>query len=335
MEAVLEASMKANGYPSDTTVDIVYPDSSSITVNTSFPAKKYFSGAVFDGAITIRARATIAAGTSSSNVSACLLALNTTKAGALTMTGNSNVNIKGCVAASNSSSSSAINLGGSTSLAAQCLYTAGGISNPSKAITGCASQSTNQPAIADPMASIERPTGTGCKGLPAAQKKGKTVYSAGCYNSNTDLKGEIEFSPGVYILNNTTLKINANATITGTGVTFVLQGSSTLNFNGTATIQLSATSDATSRYKGILFLGDSSGARSHSINGGAASSLEGTVYLPRDNISFSGNSGLGKGCLRLISDTIDITGNSKFSSDCSAEEGASPQSSAVSLRIID
>lgn len=56
IESVLKASMVSNGYPAETTVDVTYPDSSLITVNTSFPAKKYFSGAVFDGAITISAR---------------------------------------------------------------------------------------------------------------------------------------------------------------------------------------------------------------------------------------------------------------------------------------
>lgn len=220
-------------------------------------------------------------------------------------------------------------------MTAQCLYSAGGISNPSKATTACASQSTNQPAVTDPFATIERPVATGCGLLPAPAKKGKTTYSAGCYNGNTDLKGQIEFAPGVYILKDTNLKINANANISGAGVTFVLEGSSTLDFKGNATIVLSPPTSATSKYKGILFLGDNSGARAHSINGNASSSLQGTIYLPNDNVSFSGNSGAGNGCLRLISDTIDMTGNSKFNSDCSAEAALNSSSATADLRIID
>jgi hypothetical protein len=333
IEAVLKKSMIANGYPAATMVKVTYPDASSVTINATFPAQKYFSGAIFSGAVDISAKATIR---SEAEVQpACLLALNPTESGALTFTGSSSVALGGCVAASNSTAGSGISLGGSTSVSADCLASAGGISNPNKSKLKCAAPLTGQSPMPDPYASVDRPASVGCSAMKDPEKKGATKISPGCFNGNTDLKTEIIFEPGVYVLENTSLKINAKANVSGTGVTFVLKGTSTLDFNGSATIDLKAPTSATSAYKDMLFIGDNSGARSHKINGGAGTSMTGAIYLPQDDIKFSGNSGAQSTCLKLVADTIEFTGNTDFKSNCVSSVPTTPSSAQAKLRIVE
>lgn len=123
--------------------------------------------------------------------------------------------------------------------------------------------------------------------------------------------------------------------MSGTGVTFVLKGTSTLDFNGSATIDLKAPTAATSAYKDMLFIGDNSGARSHKINGGAGTSMTGAIYLPEDQIKFSGNSGALATCLKLVADTIEFTGNTDFKSNCVSSAPPTPSSAQAKLRIVE
>jgi hypothetical protein len=60
-----------------------------------------------------------------------------------------------------------------------------------------------------------------------------------------------------------------------------------------------------------------------SINGTSASKLTGFIYAPGAHVFYAGNSNMaGSGdCIRVIGDTIEMTGNSKLAANCNAALG--------------
>ncbi|RUV07157.1 hypothetical protein EOD00_19840, partial [Mesorhizobium sp. M7A.T.Ca.TU.009.01.3.1] len=138
----------------------------------------------------------------------------------------------------------------------------------------------------------------------------------GTYCSGMNLKGNVTLSPGVYVVQGS-FKINANAAITGSGVTIFMSGSSTVSMNGNASVQLSAPTSGS--YSGVLFYGDRTGnSASSTFNGTADSLLTGAIYFPKQQVNYLGNfSGKG-GCTRVVADTIQWSGNSTINQDCSS-----------------
>jgi hypothetical protein len=96
---------------------------------------------------------------------------------------------------------------------------------------------------------------------------------------------------------------------------FFLTNGARLDINGQAQLNLSAATSGT--YSGLLFFGDRSGsAVNHVLNGTSNSVLTGAVYLPNDNLSFSGTSNSASGCTQIIAGTLDLTGNSGIGVNC-------------------
>jgi hypothetical protein len=149
----------------------------------------------------------------------------------------------------------------------------------------------------------------------------------------------VDLKPGTYFLSGD-MKINANAKITGTGVTIVMLGSSSVTMNGNATVQLSApTTGVTS---GILFWGDRANTAtvSNKFNGTASltdptlnSSLTGALYFPTQEVNYLGNfSQPGGTCMQVVAKTIQWSGNTNVKADCtSAGMKKLPIGSAVRL----
>ena len=144
----------------------------------------------------------------------------------------------------------------------------------------------------------------GVKGCPPSPKKGCQLYNPGLYAGGIDGKLSTPvFKPGIYYLRGGGLSCAANCDLymatgftdtgagtTGTGwtgnVLFYNTGSAAsptnsgtidIGSNGTANL---VGSPVTSSYKGILFFEDRNAAtQSHSMGGGGAMTLVGTIYL--------------------------------------------------------
>jgi hypothetical protein len=130
-----------------------------------------------------------------------------------------------------------------------------------------------------------------------------------------DIRRTVNFAPGVYIIDGGTLKANSTAVLNGSGVMFFLTNGATLDINGQARLNLSAATTGT--YAGLLFFADRSGAvLNHKLNGTSDSYLQGAVYLPNDNVDFSGTSNTAMGCTQVIARTLDLTGNSGIGINC-------------------
>jgi Flp pilus assembly protein TadG len=336
IESAIRETLVSEGYPDATlALGITYPTpiSDLMTVTVSYETDKYFSQVLWDGNVSIASKTIVAI----FGKPACILALNPTAANAVTMSGSSSATLDGCVVASNSNSASSIYLGGSTSLTVDCMVASGGIYGELNATTDCQSNRTFRRATRDPFASLVQPaTPAFCTNPPNFQPSGTYTLSPGCFTQNLSLKGNVTFQPGVYILDGKNLKINSNAVVTGTNVTFVLKNGATLDFAGTATIKLTAPDAASGEpYPGILFWGAPDNNAAHKITGDSSSFFSGAMYLPDDAVQFTGNSGLNSDCARIIGDTVTLIGNADFNTNCTNFTGGYEISTADAVVIVE
>jgi Flp pilus assembly protein TadG len=120
-------------------------------------------------------------------------------------------------------------------------------------------------------------------------QNGVTTYSPGTYGNISIGPATVNFSPGVYIIAGTSgLSIGANATVTGTGVTFYFTNGGTLNMVGTPTVNLTAPG-STGQYPGILFYQDPADTSGPSMGGNSGNTFDGVAYFPSANVTFFGH----------------------------------------------
>jgi hypothetical protein len=72
------------------------------------------------------------------------------------------------------------------------------------------------------------------------------------------------------------------------------------------------------------------------LNGGVGSTISGFIYAPTAHVDFTGNSAAsGSGeCIRIVANTIEMTGTSDVSTDCEEELGGLAMYVERQLRII-
>ncbi|TPN80792.1 hypothetical protein FJ987_26595 [Mesorhizobium sp. CU2] len=246
---------------------------------------------------------------------ACVLALNPSAYQAALFSGNTSVKLIGCSVMSDSLQADAIKLQGSAALQADCLIAVGGVSLSNPVTTVCKAPITQALPASDPFASLPAPAASNpCKNVNG--NKSSQTLQPGTYCSGMDLKGTVTLQPGVYVVQGS-FKVNANAAVSGSGVTIFMSGSNTVSMNGNATVTLSAPTSGT--YSGVLFYGDQTGTAAQStFNGTANSLLTGAIYFPRQQVNYLGNFSGQSGCTQVVADTIQWSGNSTINQDCSS-----------------
>jgi len=250
---------------------------------------------------------------------ACVLALDQHADSAVSLQGSTNVAMSGCVIAANSDAADAVSRGGSAVVSAGCVSTVGGTQGlaPPNATLSCGAPRENQYASFDPLAGVVPPAYTLCLPVP----NGKTVtLSPGTYCDKT-LSGKITLNPGTYILRNVTIKPGGNGSLSGQGVTIFLMENSQLYINANEQVNLSPPTSGP--YAGITIYQAHGNTQALTLNGGSGSVVSGFIYAPDAAITFAGNSDMNAqgSCLRLVADTVTMTGNSAVKADCTAELG--------------
>ena len=207
--------------------------------------------------------------------------------------------------------------------------------------------------IPDPLgalgANVAAPTQPGTIGVKTSVAKGVngcavnggcSLYKPGYWAGGlTQVKNETAlFSPGIYFMDGSGGFSNAaNGIIQmATGLTDGVAGTNTgwtgnvlFYLKGTGVISLGANSNATlvgspsaSAYKGILFFEDrAAGALTHTLGGGGAMSLSGTIYLPSANQALTLGGGGGSSTLiagEIIVGTLSLGGNSSITMNLNA-----------------
>lgn len=296
-----------------------------------------FTGFFLDGAVEIPAEATASM---VSNGQYCALSLENTTATGITMWGSSTVNL-GCGMATNSRGATAVAAGGNSSITASPVAAVGVVpaSNNYGAGTERISYSVVQP---DPFSGLPNPTVSGNVSNGNVNSNQTRTLSPGTYRG-MDLKGNVTLNPGVYVIDGGTLSIGSQAVVTGSGVTFVLTSSTagnnpnsiaTVNMNGGATLNLTAPDSGT--YKGVLIYQDRRAPmvnQANKINGNSSSTFRGAIYMPGQEVEFTGTTGMNTDCIQLVARRITFNGNSSISNQCPPGSG-SQAFTGTAIRLV-
>jgi hypothetical protein len=315
-QEALTAAANGGFDPGAGTVTVNWPPQSgthqtnqAIEVLISENLPRYFSGIFSQTSVVAHVRAVTTFQTASN---ACVLALNPSAAGSALFSGSSQLTLTGCSVMANSMSATAVTLQGAAKLSTDCVISVGGVQLGAGAtLSVCPSAITQAPPVADPYADLPVPAAGACLNGNGA------VLQPGTYCGGLDLKGTVTLNPGVYVIQGGDLKVNANANITGAGVTIYMAGSARVSMNGNATVTLDAPTTGT--YAGVLFYGDrSSVGGSNTFNGTANSRMTGALYFAKQNVQYLGNFGGANGCTQVVGDTVTWSGNTHMSANCTA-----------------
>jgi hypothetical protein len=308
-----------NGFDSSTgTIEVNSPPLSgpnaggqAVEVILDQPVERYFSRIFSEEPVVEDARAVALF---QSAADACILALDPSASKAALFSGSSLTTLTNCAVMANSVADDAIKVQGSAQVSTDCLITAGGVSTTAGlTMTDCASAITNAPTAGDPFAGLATPTDAG----PCKNDNGATL-EPGNYCSGLSINSAKTLQPGTYIISGGDFKVNANANITGTGVTIYTSGTARVSMNGNATVNLSAPTSGT--YSGVLFFGDRTNTDSatNTFNGTPSSHMTGAIYSANQAIKYLGNFSGTNGCTQIVGKTVEWNGNTTISSDCSA-----------------
>jgi Flp pilus assembly protein TadG len=259
----------------------------------------------------------------------CVVALEKTNNSGIIIQGNTQVNL-GCGMISNSPSASvSVGVNGNThNVTADPVAGAGGVPD----INGVTNEQSYHLAQPDPyedMYNTDIPSGMSCTNMSskivttsaADAAAGVTqTLSPGCYTGNNQFKfngGVTKLNPGVYYLNNTEFNMQGG-TIKGDGVTIILTGTDPkqVNLNGGATVQLKAPTSGT--WKNMLMIQSPNAPNINNvnnINGSATSSLDGTMYFPNQQVTFSGTTAALTKCAMVVARRVEFAGNANFQND--------------------
>lgn len=298
----------------------------AIRVSISTTQRLPFSGLFMTTAPVIPASATAAV---VSNGNYCALALGSANGVGIKMQGSASLNF-GCGLATNATGSNAVSAGGSSTITATPVSAVGGLTASSNYVGGTQLLPYSLPQP-DPFARLSNPAPSSCQAQVTVAPSATQTLSPGCYQG-INIKGTATLSAGTYYIDGSSFSAGSQASITGTGVTIVLTSSTagtnpssiaTLDINGGATVNLTASTAGT--YAGVLFYQDrralDSGA--NTINGNAASKLQGAFYFPSQELDFSGTSGMTTDCMQLVALRLTFIGNTAVSNTCPAGSGAS------------
>jgi Flp pilus assembly protein TadG len=301
-------------------------NTAAVTVTLTQREQRFFTQLFSSAPVIVKATATSVFQTTSD---ACILALDPGASGAATFTGNSSLTLNGCVVMSNSIASDSVYVWGAANLTTNCVMSAGGYADHGGLTeTACNAPTTNAPAAPDPYKNLPAPA---VDTSHCANGNGANL-NPGTYCGGLTLKGNTNLKPGVYVINGGVLDFNANANITGSGVTFFLTNGATVTMNGNAAVNISAPTSGT--YAGILFYGDrNSPGLTEKFNGTAGSQMTGAIYFPTDNVTYLGNFSGANGCTYIVADTVSYSGNTNFNVNCT-NYGMAPIPAGAAVKLV-
>ena len=313
-------------------------DPTAVEVVLTTQTRLAFAGLFLERAPVIRARSVAARVRKSES---CVIALAEDGTG-VHLTGGAQVSL-GCGVAANSSGGHSIHVEGSSTISSPALAAVGGVVAKDSAIgPGTELMPFGTPQD-DPLGAGGRnlevpssPSSCTATNYTAEPNKPQVTLSPGRYCGGMTLKGNVRLGPGVYIVDGGSFYLSSQAQVSGEGVTIILTGDTseqvaTVKVDGGATADLTAPTAAQDPYwKDILFFQDpkAEGADSY-FAGGGNMKMEGIVYLPGGDISFTGGSSATTDCLLLVANRVTFTGNTSLANSCDAD-----LDSEFALRVV-
>jgi len=278
----------------------------------------FFGSLLGISGVTLSARSEAALGPSQF----CVHVIDPSASQALLMNGSSSMSAS-CGVMVDSSSNTALLANGNATLSATVVDVHGqDLLNGNPSITP--SPQLNSPRQADPLAGTPAPTVGSCtyNNLTVNGNSTQTL-SPGVYCGGLNVNGgaTVRFNSGMYILSGNT-RINGNATISGTNVTFYIP-TGQFAMNGAAHADLTAPTSGT--YAGILFYQNKNDSSQFILNGDSTSKWQGAIYLPGAQLLLNGGSNLAAYTILDVA-TLTVNGNNTFTinSDYSSLPDGSP-----------
>jgi hypothetical protein len=139
---------------------------------------------------------------------------------------------------------------------------------------------------------------------PPAAKLPK--YTCDWSYSSFPPSGVTTLSPGTYCVNGN-FKMNSSDTLSGTGVTIVME-SGDIDWNGSAKIELSAPTSGD--LAGLLIYAPMSNTKTMKFNGNGQSTLTGTIFMPAAPLVYNGTGNTNPSHVQIIGYTVELTGSS-------------------------
>lgn len=281
------ASVDSHSVRSEIDAPTIATDSSNgqVRVTLSGAAPSFFLSTL--GLSPMRVSATALAGANPGGPPVCVHALDSSMARAISASGGSALNANGCVAWVNSSSSSSVDLSGGSYLKADEFCMVGGLARSRNAQT---TSPTTCPARADPFTGRNPASPSGCTYNNFLKAGGTWTVSPGVYCGGLRTSGgaRLNLQPGVYYIRDGLLSQSGGGGMTGTGVTFVIEGNSSVNLSGGGDYHLTA--PTTGDTAGFVFFQrpDANPGVVANMSGGGDLYYEGVVYFPTQPITVSG-----------------------------------------------
>lgn len=283
----------------------------AVSVSLAMQRALPFSSLFLNDPPTISATATAAI--LNSGGEHCMISLDRNAPDAIRIGGKALLRL-GCGIATNSNDPSAIRIFGSAQVDADPLTAVGGIIVGDDNLIGNTTKRPYSIEQPDPMAGLATPQ----SGPARSYSKDDAELLPGTY-SGMVLKASHRLKGGIYTIDGGSLTINANYSLIGSGVLFVLKNGATIKINGGATIDLTAPTAAEAasyglppEFAGVLIFEDKATAkpgRDSQINGNATLRLGGAVYMPTQLVELRGNAEPSTECFLLVARMIDINGN--------------------------
>ena len=290
----------------------------TVTATETIPVG--FARVLGAGNETVSAQATATVSGSGGN-GGCIYVLDASANQAMSISGNKTSITTNCGIYVNSNSSDALDVSGGATIKGSSVsvvgsYKANGGSTISPA------PSTGGPAATDPLASLPAPSVGSCDHTNFSLSGGPGSLSPGVYCGGITISGgaSASFGAGTYIINGGGFTVSGNSNVSGTGVFFYNTATAGYSYqpvvlSGGNSTSLSAPTSGT--YKGVLFFDDRtiSSSGQNSITGGTGANLSGTIYMPSQQLVFSGVSTSCALTVAIIAGTFTVSGSSYLAGD--------------------
>lgn len=303
-------------------------DPYAVRVALSVQKSLSFSSLFLPTAPTVRATATATIVPSGQY---CVVSLEDTPTTGINATGSAYLNL-GCGMITNSTSLNAAVATGSSTVIASPIAAVGGIPASNNWGTG----TTLQPftaAQADPFAAVNPPTvPNGCNQNKNIANNSSETIAGGCFRS-LSIAGTAILS-GEIVLNGGGFTVGTQANVTCNGCTIILTNSDTSptatigNFEIVGSPEMHWTAPTSGPYKGLLVYQDrraidgTSNNLQNKLRGSSTSYFEGAFYFPKQELEFTGSTGMNTNCLQLVGRRVKFSGNSSITNSCPGGSGA-------------
>ena len=176
-------------------------------------------------------------------------------------------------------------------------------------------------AVADPFASMSPPTVGSCTYSSPVVITSSTTLNPGTYCGGIITSGTetVTMNSGLYIIESGII-VSGSPTFNGSGVTLYFKTGG-ITGSGTGGFNLSAPTSGT--WQGVVLFEDRANSSGITLSGTTGTIVDGLVYMPKGNLTYSGSSGTGGVISTLVVNAITFSGTSYINQPATTAYGGS------------